>query len=66
VQLFVGEFGALATVDHASRVRWTRWVRQELERLGVPWAYWDFGTDFGAYDLDRRAWRTDLLRALVG
>ena len=43
-----------------------RWVRRELDRLGLPWAYWDFATDFGAYDRDRRAWRRELLAALMG
>jgi endoglucanase len=66
VPLYVGEFGALGTADQDSRVRWTSWVRHELDRLSLPWAYWDFATDFGAYDLDRRAWRHELLKALTG
>jgi endoglucanase len=66
VPLYVGEFGALGTADQDSRVRWTYWVRHELDRLSLPWAYWDFATDFGAYDLDRRAWRHELLKALTG
>jgi endoglucanase len=66
VPLLVGEFGAIAAADHASRIRWTSWVRRELERLGLPWAYWDFATDFGAYDLERRAWREDVRGALLG
>jgi endoglucanase len=65
VPLYVGEFGTLDTADHASRVRWTRWVRHELDRLHIPWAYWDFATDFGIYDRDRRAWRRELLEALM-
>jgi endoglucanase len=64
VPLYAGEFGTLATADHESRVRWTRWVRHELESLGIPWAYWDFATDFGVYDLEQDAWREDLLGAL--
>jgi endoglucanase len=63
--LLVGEFGTLETADHASRVAWTGWVRRELERLELPWAYWDFATDFGAYDLARGAWRAPLLEALT-
>jgi endoglucanase len=63
--LLVGEFGTYDRADAASRVRWTTYVRSELDRLGVGWCYWDFGTDFGAYDLDRAAWREPLLRALV-
>lgn len=65
VPLYVGEFGALDRADQGSRVRWTHWVRRELDRLGLPWAYWDFGTDFGAYDLGRHTWRQDLLDALT-
>jgi endoglucanase len=64
VPLFVGEFGAYDRADPASRVRWTGHVRAELDRLGVDWCYWDFATDFGAYDLDREAWREPILRAL--
>jgi endoglucanase len=66
VPLYVGEFGALDRADHDSRVRWTRWVRHELDRLGLAWAYWDFATDFGVYDRGRRAWRPELLGALTG
>lgn len=44
VPLYVGEFGTLDTADHDSRIRWTHWVRRELDRLDLPWAYWDFAT----------------------
>jgi endoglucanase len=66
VPLYIGEFGAYAAAEHAARVRWTRWVRTEADRLGLPWAYWDLATDFGVYDLDRDGWREDLLDALMG
>jgi len=66
VPLLIGEFGVLSTADPLSRARWTAWVRREAERLGLPWTYWDFGTDFGAYDLDRGAWCEDLLTSLIG
>jgi hypothetical protein len=36
-------------------------VRAEAERR---WAYWDFATDFGAYDLSADRWRTPLAEAL--
>jgi endoglucanase len=65
VPLYVGEFGAMATADRASRLRWTAWVRHELERLGLRWAYWDLATEFGVYDLERGAWDAELLSALV-
>lgn len=65
VSLYVGEFGTLDTAEQDARVRWTHWVRHELDRLELPWAYWDFATDFGVYDRDRREWRRDLLEALT-
>jgi endoglucanase len=63
--LFVGEFGTYDRADLGSRVRWTRHVRGELERLGLDWCYWDFATDFGLYDPDAGTWRTPLLTALL-
>lgn len=63
--LFVGEFGVYDKVDMASRARWTALVRTECERLGLGWAYWDFATDFGAFDVERHAWRTPLRQALL-
>ncbi|MFI0723183.1 glycoside hydrolase family 5 protein [Streptomyces sp. NPDC021224] len=64
--LLVGEFGAFSAAPMASRERWTAFVRAEAERLGMSWAYWEFGTDFGAFDPVRGAWREPLRRALLG
>ncbi len=64
--LFIGEFGAFSRADMDSRARWTAFVRTEAERLGMSWAYWEFGTDFGAYDLAADAWREPLRQALLG
>ncbi|MQA87187.1 MAG: cellulase family glycosylhydrolase [Streptosporangiales bacterium] len=65
-QLFVGEFGAYSKADMASRSRWTTFVRSEAERLDMSWAYWEFGSDFGAYDPQRNTWREPLRQALLG
>jgi endoglucanase len=65
-RLLVGEFGTYEAADQASRVRWTRCVRTEAERLGLAWCAWDLASDFGVYDAGRDAWRTDLLTALLG
>ena len=64
--LFLGEFGTYWKADMPSRARWTRCVRSEAERLGVGWAYWEFGTDFGAFDLERESWHEPLRQALLG
>jgi endoglucanase len=63
--LFIGEFGAYRQADLPSRLRWTRFVRSHAEHLGLSWCYWDFGTDFGAFDPRRNTWRRPLLHALL-
>jgi endoglucanase len=64
--VFVGEFGTHELADLASRASWTSFVRSEAERLELSWAYWDFGSDFGAYDVAANAWREPLRAALLG
>jgi endoglucanase len=64
--VYLGEFGAYGPGDLASRVRWTRAVRDAAEARGFGWGYWEFGAGFGAYDQAARAWRPELLEALVG
>jgi endoglucanase len=63
--VFVGEFGTFHRADLGARARWTRCVREEVERHGMSWAYWEFATDFGAYDLDAGAWHEPLRAALL-
>jgi endoglucanase len=64
--LFLGEFGTLETGSMPDRAAWTRSVREEAERLGLSWCYWDFATDFGAFDRAAGTWREPLKRALLG
>lgn len=63
--LFLGEFGVVDTVDLATRARWTAQVRAVAEEHDLGWAAWDFGTDFGVYDLTAGRWRPELLNALL-
>ena len=63
--LFLGEFGVTGVAGMAGRAAWTALVRAEAERLGMAWAYWDFATDFGAYDVAGGAWREPLRVALL-
>jgi endoglucanase len=65
VRILLGEFGAYSTADLDSRVRWTKFVRGEAERHGFAWAYWEFGAGFGVYDPEIKAWREELLQALI-
>jgi endoglucanase len=63
--LFLGEFGSYEKGDLDSRVRWTGFVRTEVEKRGFSWAYWEFGAGFGIYDREAKQWRGELLDALT-
>jgi endoglucanase len=63
--LWLGEFGAYSKADMASRVRYTAFVRQEAEKRGIAWAYWEFGAGFGVYDRAGGRWNEGLLSALI-
>jgi endoglucanase len=61
----LGEFGAYSKADMQSRVNWTTFVREEAEKRGFSYAYWEFGAGFGVYDREATGWNEGLLRALV-
>lgn len=63
--LFLGEFGAYSKAGIADRVRWTGFIRQQLEQRKISWAYWEFGAGFGIYDRTTARWREPLLSALI-
>src|SRR3954452_15659252 len=63
VPLFLGEFGATSAARMDDRAAWTAHVRTEAERIGIAWCYWDFDTEFGAFDGDRRRWHEPLRAA---
>jgi len=62
--VFLGEFGAYEKADMPSRARWTAAVVKEAEARGFSWAYWEFASNFSAYDRDKKVWRDPLLEAL--
>jgi endoglucanase len=49
LRVYLGEFGAGVNADLDSRGRWTRTARQEAEKRGFGWGYWDFCRNFAAY-----------------
>ena len=63
--LYLGEFGAYSAAEMESRARWTRYVRKAAESRGISWAYWEFGSGFGAYDPMKQQWRAPLRQALL-
>ena len=65
VPLWLGEFGAYKKADMQSRVNWTKFVREQAEVRNIPWAYWEFGAEFGVYDRKAQDWNKGLLEALI-
>lgn len=63
--MLLGEFGAYDKGDMASRAAYTAAAAREAEARGWAWAYWQFDSDFIAYDIKADAWVTPIHDALV-
>lgn len=67
VPIHLGEFGAFSAggqVPIADRVAWTSTIVSEANRQNIPYAYWEFQSHFGAYNLNTGRWN-QLLPALI-
>jgi endoglucanase len=64
-RVYLGEFGAIHRADAKSRENYVRLVRQEAERRGIGWAYWDDGGSFKALDVKTGQWVPYLRDALL-
>lgn len=63
--VYLGEFGAYDRAPIAARARYAAHLARTAERLGWPWAYWQFDHDFALFDTDREAWVRPMLDALI-
>ncbi|TXH52866.1 glycoside hydrolase family 5 protein [Piscinibacter sp.] len=63
--VLLGEFGAYSRADDATRIAWTRAVREEAEARGFAWAYWELASSFGVLEPLSLQWRQPLLDALL-
>ncbi|MFZ6029826.1 MAG: glycoside hydrolase family 5 protein [Chloroflexota bacterium] len=63
--LYLGEFGAYDKADMASRARYTGFVARQAEKLGWSWGYWQFDSDFVAYDIPADRWVEPIRDALI-
>jgi endoglucanase len=63
--LHLGEFGTYEAVDMPSREAYARLVRDEAERRGIGWTYWEFASSFGIYSPKTGQWVEPLKRALL-
>lgn len=65
VPLHLGEFGAFEKADMASREAYTRLVRNEAEKRGIGWTYWELASSFGVWSPANNQWVEPLRRALL-
>jgi endoglucanase len=63
--IFLGEFGAYDKGEMESRARYTAFVARTAEKFGFSWAYWQFDSDFIVYNIEKEAWVTPILNALM-
>lgn len=63
--LTLGEFGAYEKADMPSRILWTDYIARQAEARNWSWSYWQFDSDFIAYDIDKDVWNKPIKDALV-
>ncbi|MBA3773459.1 MAG: glycoside hydrolase family 5 protein [Ramlibacter sp.] len=64
--LHLGEFGTHHVADIKSREAYARMVRDEAERRGIGWTYWEFASPaFGMYSPKTGIWLEPIRRALL-
>jgi endoglucanase len=63
--IFLGEFGAYDKAAMTDRVLWTSTVARAAEARGFAFAYWQFSSDFIAYDFKTQQWVKPILDALI-
>lgn len=63
--ILLGEFGSYDKAPMESRALFTSYIARRAESLGWAWAYWQFDSDFIAYDIDNDRWVEPILKALV-
>ncbi|GJD93254.1 glycoside hydrolase family 5 protein [Methylobacterium iners] len=63
--VYLGEFGSYDRAPTQARARYAAHLARTAERLGWPWAYWQFDHDFAIFDTNTETWARPLLDALV-
>ncbi|MDI9401533.1 MAG: glycoside hydrolase family 5 protein [Limisphaerales bacterium] len=63
--IYLGEFGAYDKAPMESRIRYTDSVCRTAEKMGWSWGYWQFDSDFIAFDVKSGQWVEPILKALI-
>jgi endoglucanase len=63
--IYLGEFGVYEAAAMDARVRYTSFMARTAERLGWPWAYWQFDHDFALFHTDTDQWVAPLVNGLM-
>jgi endoglucanase len=63
--ILLGEFGAYDKADMGARVRYTSYLARTAESLGWTWTYWQFDSDFIAWDMSKDDWVGPIRSALA-
>jgi endoglucanase len=64
-RVYLGEFGAIDKADMDSRVRFLTNVREEAEKRGIAWCYWDDGGAFKLMNVKDKTFVEPLRKALL-
>jgi len=66
-RVLLGEFGAYdrSGTPMEMRAAYTAAVAREAERHGFSWAYWQFDSDFIAWDMQKNGWVAPIHKALI-
>jgi endoglucanase len=65
--ILLGEFGAYdkSGTPEDMRVAYTSAIAREAERHGFAWGYWQFDSDFIAWDMKKDGWVEPIKDALL-
>jgi endoglucanase len=64
--VYLGEFGTIEHVDMPSRANYARAVRDEAEKRGIGWTYWELASpSFGMYSPKTGTWHEPIRKALL-
>jgi endoglucanase len=63
--ILLGEFGAYDKAPQEDRLKYTAAVARAAEKRGWAWTYWQFDSNFIAYDIDKDEWNEPIYRSLV-